>query len=127
VGALAHRRLPAAAVAGTPSSSSGSRRGALAHAAAEAVKHRLYAHGEKRNEWLRGPSRKYVEDILLSDRLAERGLLRPDRVRRLWDEHLRGADHGDSLGLLLGIELWQRFFVDRDRPPSLARESGEEP
>ena len=32
------------------------------HAAAYAVKHRLYAHGEQRNGWLRGPSRAYVED-----------------------------------------------------------------
>ena len=43
-------------------------------------------------------------------------------ARGLWREHLGGADHADSLGVILGIELWMRLFVDRDRPPSLVRE-----
>jgi hypothetical protein len=118
VGAVVHRRLPNANDDAPPSGGPGSRRAAVMHAAAHAVKHRLYAHGEQRNEWLRGPSRAYVEEILLSDRLADHGVVNAAAARALWREHLGGADHADSLGIILGIELWMRLFVDRDRPPT---------
>ena len=127
VGAVAHRRLPAAEVSGSPSGGPDSRHAALMHAAAYAVKHRLYAHGEQRNGWLRGPSRAYVEEILLSDRLADHGVVNAAAARGLWREHLGGADHADSLGVILGIELWMRLFLDRDRPPTVAGARGEGP
>ena len=120
VGAVVHRRLPDANDHGPPSGGPRSRRAAVMHRAADAVKHRLYAHGEQRNEWLRGPSRAYVEEILLSDRLADHGVVSAAAARALWREHLGGADHADSLGIILGIELWMRLFVDRDRPPTPA-------
>ena len=126
VGAAARRQLPVADDDGSPSGRPESRRAAVMHAAAHAVKHRLYAHGEQRNGWLRGPSRAYVEEILLSDRLADHGVVNAAAARGLWREHLGGADHADSLGIILGIELWMRLFVDRDRPPAVAgaREEG---
>jgi hypothetical protein len=127
VGAVTRRRLPVADSDGSSVGGPEGRRAAVLHAAAEAVKHRLYAHGEQRNHWLRGPSRAYVEEILLSDRLADHGVVSAAAVRRLWREHLSGADHGESLGLLLGIELWMRLFVDRDRPPASVGPHGEEP
>ena len=42
-----------------------------------AVQHRLYRHGDRRDDWLRGPSRSFVEDVLLSPRLADHGVFRP--------------------------------------------------
>ena len=45
-----------------------------------AVQHRLYRHGDRRDDWLRGPSRSFVEDVLLSPRLADHGVFRPDAV-----------------------------------------------
>lgn len=123
VGAVTSRRLPRIEGVGASPRRTSEKLKSLTHATVAVVKHRLYAHGEKRDLWLRGPSRTYVEEILLSNRSAERGLLRAGGARRLWDEHLRGVDHSDCIGLLLGIELWMRLFVDRDQPPSLARES----
>lgn len=35
-------------------------------------------------------------------------------MRSVWEAHLRGEDHTVALGQIMNIELWQRFFVDRD-------------
>lgn len=76
------------------------------------IQSRIYAHGEQRDEWLRDSSRPFVERVLLSDTVADRGLMRPEGVRRLIDEHLSGIDRSAILGQLLNIELWHRLFVD---------------
>jgi hypothetical protein len=35
-------------------------------------------------------------------------------VRRLWDDHQRGArDHAHHLWALMMLELWHRLFVDQ--------------
>ena len=66
-----------------------------------AVQHRLYRHGDRRDDWLRGPSRSFVEDVLLSPRLADHGVFRPDAVRALVAEHMTGGSLGSQLGLVL--------------------------
>lgn len=40
--------------------------------------------------WFRGPLRGWMEDILLGERVARLGLLRPAGVERLWKSFLRG-------------------------------------
>jgi asparagine synthase (glutamine-hydrolysing) len=68
------------------------------------------------NRWLRGPAWPLVEDLVLGERARERGLFDPAAVRRLADEHRAGAArHGERLWLLLGLELWQRAFIDGER------------
>ena len=57
-----------------------------------------------------------MEEVLLSERAADRGLVRPEGVRRLLAEHQSGADRSFALGQLLNLELWQRMFIDGDRP-----------
>jgi len=47
----------------------------------------------------------------------ERGLFRPEVVRRLVEEHLAGRfDHAYRLWALLVLELWQRQWLDPARP-----------
>jgi len=75
---------------------------------------RIYQYGDDRERWLRDASRSYVEQILLSDRCLERGLVRRPGVQRLLDEQVRGASHSRALGQLLLVELWNRQFVDGD-------------
>ena len=87
-----------------------------------AAQHRLYRHGDRRDDWLRGPSRSFVEDVLLSPRLADHGVFRPDAVRGLVAEHMTGGSLSSQLGLVLQVELWQRLFEDGD-PPPLVRHS----
>ena len=79
--------------------------------------HRVYAYGDSRSDWLRGPSRAYLRAVLLEERTLERGFARADGVRRLLDEHDAGRDHSNAPGLLLGLELWSRQFADGDGPP----------
>jgi asparagine synthase (glutamine-hydrolysing) len=65
--------------------------------------------------WLAGPQLEEIERMLLEPRSVERGLFRPEAIRRLLSEHRRGyRDHGDRIWRLLNLELWQRVFFDRD-------------
>ena len=57
--------------------------------------------------------RRYVDEILLSDRALSRGLFRPDFVTRLIEEHRSGARNRRLvLWTLLCLEWWHRIFVD---------------
>ncbi len=64
------------------------------------------------NHWLRTTLRPWVEDVLLSERAAQRGMFNPATVRRLVDEQMAGEKHAVKLGALLTVELWRRQFVD---------------
>jgi len=65
-------------------------------------------------DWLRGPLRPAAERILTGQRLAARGVLNPDRMRSLLQEHAGGRDRADVLWTVLWLELWFRMFVDGD-------------
>jgi len=63
--------------------------------------------------WYRGPTMEYVRRILLHPRSLERGLVRPEYVRRLVDEHTSGRrNHRLAMWSLLNIEWWHRIFRD---------------
>jgi len=75
--------------------------------------------------WLRGPQVAEVERMLLEPRSLERGLFKPDAVRRLFDEHRKGRrDYGNHIWRLLNLETWFRVCIDQD---SRLREAGEPP
>jgi asparagine synthase (glutamine-hydrolysing) len=64
--------------------------------------------------WLRSGLRGLAQDLLFSSGALGRGYLQPDRVRRLWERHQRGArDHSAQLWTLMVLELWHRTFVDQ--------------
>ena len=65
--------------------------------------------------WLAGPQLETLESLLLEPRSMDRGLFRPEAVKRLFAEHRnRVADHYDRIWRLLNLELWHRVFIDRD-------------
>ncbi|HEY6939997.1 asparagine synthase (glutamine-hydrolyzing) [Dokdonella sp.] len=65
-------------------------------------------------QWFRGPLRSLAEDVLASRAFRERGLIDPAAARACLDDHLAGrADRGESLWLILSLELWARRFLDR--------------
>jgi asparagine synthase (glutamine-hydrolysing) len=65
------------------------------------------------DEWLRAELKPLAYDTLLSRPARERGLLRPDYVRRLLDEHCSGArNHHTRLWALLMLELWFQMWID---------------
>jgi asparagine synthase (glutamine-hydrolysing) len=73
-------------------------------------------------DWFRGELRGLAGDVLLDDRVRQRGQLRPAAVKRLLDEHVTGrADHGHRLWCLVMLELWQRTHVEAEaRLPAAA-------
>lgn len=63
--------------------------------------------------WFRGRWRAVVEEYVLSDRAAARGLFQSTFVRQLAAEHFsKQADHTERLWCLVNFELWQRCFFD---------------
>jgi len=74
------------------------------------------------DRWLRAELKPMAYDTLLSQSARERGLFRPDYVRRLLDEHCGGArDHHTRLWALLMLELWFRMWIDAAADPVAAR------
>jgi asparagine synthase (glutamine-hydrolysing) len=67
-------------------------------------------------KWLRGEFRFLVEEYLLSDRSRSRGIFDDAALRSLVAEHDRGEDHASRIFRLINLEMWQRIFVDGERP-----------
>jgi asparagine synthase (glutamine-hydrolysing) len=66
--------------------------------------------------WMRGQLRDFVRDTLTEQRIRDRGLFRPDEVRRIVAEHeSAGADSSNKIFVLLATELWFQRFVDARR------------
>jgi asparagine synthase (glutamine-hydrolysing) len=63
-------------------------------------------------QWLRGPLRRDLEEMLGAERLRRVGLLDPERVGRLVAEHVAGRrDHRRVLWSLLVFELWREAYL----------------
>jgi asparagine synthase (glutamine-hydrolysing) len=74
------------------------------------------------DEWLRAELKPLAYDTLLSQAARERGLLRPDYVRRLLDEHCSGSrNHHTRLWALLMLELWFRMWIDGSAEQAVLR------
>ena len=66
--------------------------------------------------WLGGPQLDHLEQLLLEPRTLERGLFRPEILKRIFEEHRVGQrDHGNRIWRLLNLELWLRVCIDRDQ------------
>lgn len=58
-------------------------------------------------EWLRGPLRDWAETLLDPARLAEEGLLRPEPIGKMWEEHLSGRrDWTLQVWTILMLQAW---------------------
>src|ERR1051326_6456333 len=63
--------------------------------------------------WFRHELRELAHDTLLGQAARERGIMRPEYVRRLLDEHGAGMrNHQNRLWALLMLELWFRSWID---------------
>jgi asparagine synthase (glutamine-hydrolysing) len=70
--------------------------------------------------WFRGALKPVVYDLIGSTRFRDRGVLRPERVARMLDEHARGVRSWHyQLWNVLMLELWYRAFIDQ-RPAAFA-------
>lgn len=58
-------------------------------------------------QWLRGPLREWAEGLLDPVRLEREGYLKPEPIRRLWEQHLSGKyDWTTRLWSVLMFEAW---------------------
>lgn len=58
-------------------------------------------------QWLRGPLRPALTDLLAEETIAHQGLLRPAEVSRMVGQHLEEAcDHGRALWTLMVLSRW---------------------
>ncbi len=74
------------------------------------------------DQWLRRELKPLAYDTLLSRPARERGLLRPDYVRRLLDEHCaHQRNHHTRLWALLMLELWFQMWIDGPAEPAAVR------
>src|SRR5205085_11276900 len=62
--------------------------------------------------WLRGEYRHIVDEYVLSERAAARGVFDPQYVRELAARHNAGENHAERLWALMNFEIWQRRFFD---------------
>lgn len=77
------------------------------------LKRRKMGFGIPIDEWFRGELKELAYEVLLSRSARERGVLRPDYVQRLLDQHCAGShNHHTRLWALLMLELWFRMWID---------------
>jgi asparagine synthase (glutamine-hydrolysing) len=63
--------------------------------------------------WLANDLREMVDDLLSDTNIRNRGLFRPQSVRRFVDEHRSGReDWSMQIWQLLTLETWTRVFLD---------------
>jgi len=67
--------------------------------------------------WFRGGFSKLLEDVLLAPRSVARGILDPEGVRGLIEEHRTRGGQQTPLFALLMLELWFRQFMDDASAP----------
>ena len=67
-------------------------------------------------KWFRGQYRGIVDEYVLSERSLGRGIFDADAVRNLAKRHMNGENHDERLWSLVNFEIWQRTFIDGERP-----------
>jgi asparagine synthase (glutamine-hydrolysing) len=71
--------------------------------------------------WAAGPWNQVARDVLLDRRARERGIVKPEAVATLLDDHRAGLRKGgDAIWALLNLELWHRTFIDGEGVQTLA-------
>jgi asparagine synthase (glutamine-hydrolysing) len=78
-------------------------------------------------EWMRNDVKEQFLRVLLEPRTLQRGYFKPEAVRSLVDEHVRGRrNRSGLLWRMLVLELWHRNFIespnqwgDKHAPPNI--------
>jgi asparagine synthase (glutamine-hydrolysing) len=79
----------------------------------EVVYRRKMGFGVPVGKWFRGEMKSFVQEILLSEKALNRGIVRPEALRRYVQEHTSGErDHQFQVWTLLMLELWFQRFID---------------
>jgi asparagine synthase (glutamine-hydrolysing) len=80
---------------------------------AENLDRRKMGFGVPIGHWFRGAMQGFVREILLAEKSLNRGLFRPQEVKRLIESHTLGErDYSTKLWTLMMLELWFNRFID---------------
>ena len=64
------------------------------------------------SEWMKGPLRDWAEELLNEKKIREHGLLDPESVHRVWQQHLTGwQDHDTLLWSILMFQAWHTKHI----------------
>jgi asparagine synthase (glutamine-hydrolysing) len=86
------------------------------------LKRRKMGFGIPIDQWFRSELKDLAYEVLLSRSARDRGLLRPDYVQGLLDQHCSGAhNHHTRLWALLMLELWFRMWIDGSPESAMLR------
>jgi asparagine synthase (glutamine-hydrolysing) len=86
---------------------------------AEVLSHPKTGFGVPLRHWFRGSLREFLWDHLTGPRFLERGIVRPDFLRHLLEEHQSGRrNHSYWLWSLLMLEVWFRDLELEAGPPA---------
>jgi len=79
----------------------------------EVVYRKKMGFGVPIGKWFRGDMKDFVRGVLLSERSLNRGIVKPEALKRYVDEHTSAThDHAFQLWTLLMLELWFQRFID---------------
>ena len=79
----------------------------------EVIWRRKAGFGAPIRSWLRGALRPLINDLLSEETVKQRGIFRPDEVKRVIEANFSGReDYNLQVFQLLGLELWHRAFID---------------
>lgn len=80
----------------------------------EAIYRRKMGFGVPVGNWFRGEMKGFVKEVLLSGASLNRGVVRPEMLRKYVTEHTTGErDHAFRIWALLMLELWYQRFIDQ--------------
>ena len=64
-------------------------------------------------EWLMGPWRGLIEELISSESFAARGWINPNSAQNMYKEYLKGSQRNSLyLWQWINLELWARKFID---------------
>ena len=79
----------------------------------EVVYRRKMGFGVPVGDWFRGNMKSFVRERLLSEKSLNRGIAKPEAIKRFVDEHTNSErDHTFQIWTLLMLELWFQRFID---------------
>ncbi len=80
----------------------------------DVVYRRKMGFGVPIGKWFRGDMKDFVSGVLLSEKSLQRGIVRPEIIKRYVDEHISSRrDHSFQLWTLLMLEMWFQRFIDQ--------------
>ena len=93
------------------------------------VPHEIIKRGKKGfptpiGRWFRKELRGWAADIIFSKKCIERGMFHMGKLRKIFDEHVRGTrDNTKALWTIINLELWCEMFIDTNNPWKGKRET----